>query len=218
MPGHRVPQGSVGALEQGQPSWIVGRGVVETRRDTGSSEPQQIVLPENAEDEEDLKEIPENLSERERQMLQMTQAEDERGAVRVIKCRLCPKALLSSWVTFQRHCRSCEKHPSEIRFCATCGDYFARPDSGKRHLKKEHQEACRNTSREEADKKREKVERIFNAFDTELTKCLKNGLEIEPSFSDVVTKVLGNTSKKVSKTEISLKGDHWATGLLTGLL
>ena len=143
---------------------------METRRDTGSSGPQQIVILENAEDEENLEKIPGNLSERERQMLQMTQAEEERGAVRVIKCKLCPKALLSSWVTFQLHCRSCEKHPSEIRFCATCGDHFARPDSGKRHMKKEHQEACHNTSHDEAEKKREKVERIFYAFNTELTK------------------------------------------------
>jgi hypothetical protein len=215
MPGLRVPQGSVGALEQEQPSWIVGREVMETRRDTGSSGPQQIVLPENTEDEEDLKEIPANLSERERLMLQMTPAEKERGAVRVIKCKLCPKARLSSWVIFERHCKSWEKHPSEIRFCANCGDYFARSDSGKRHKEKRHQEACHKTSQDEAKKKRENVERIFYAFDAALTFCLKNGLEIGPRFSDVVGKTLENTSKKVSKTEeILWKGDSWATGLL----
>jgi hypothetical protein len=215
MPGLRVPHGSVGTLEQEPPSWIVGREVMETQRDMGSSGPQQIVLPENAEDEEDLKEIPGNLSERERLMLQMTHAEEERGAVRVIKCKLCPKARLSSWVIFERHCRSCEKHPSELRFCANCGDHFARSDSEKRHQEKKDQEACHKTSQDEAKKKRENIERIFYAFDPALTFCLKNGLEIGPRFSEVVAKTLENSSKKVSKTEeILWEGDSWATGLL----
>jgi hypothetical protein len=215
MPGLRVSQGSVGALEPEQPSWIVGREVMETRRDMGSSGSQQIVIPENAEDEEDLKEIPANLSERERLMLQMTPAEKERGAVRVIKCKLCPKARLSSWVIFERHCRSCEKHPSELRFCANCGDHFARSDSEKRHQEKKDQEACHKTSQDEAKKKRENIERIFYAFDPALTFCLKNGLEIGPRFSEVVAKTLENTSKKVSKTEeILWEGDSWATGLV----
>jgi hypothetical protein len=215
MPGLRVSQGSVGALEPEQPFGIVGREVMETRRDMGGSGPRQIAIPENAEDEEDLKEIPGNLSERERLMLQMTQAEEDRGAVRVIKCKLCPKARLSSWVIFERYCRSCEKHPSELRFCANCGDHFARSDSEKRHQEKKDQEACHKTSQDEAKKKRENIERIFYAFDPALTFYLKNGLEIGPRFSDVVSKTLENTSKKVSKTEeILWEGDSWATGLL----
>jgi hypothetical protein len=196
MPGLRVPQGSVGALEQEQPSWIVGREVMETRRDTGSSGPQQIVLPENTEDEEDLKEIPANLSERERLMLQMTQAEEERGAVRVIKCKLCPKARLSSWVIFERHCRSCEKHPSDsgsAQIAAITSHVQTRENVTRI---KRHQEACHKTSQDEAKKKRENVERIFYAFDAALTFCLKNGLEIGPRFSDVVAPRHSRTLRK----------------------
>ncbi|KAF8263327.1 hypothetical protein EI94DRAFT_1741154 [Lactarius quietus] len=204
----------MGALEQELPSWIVGREQVETRHETGSSAPQQIVLQANAEDEEDLREIPDNLSERERLMLQMTQAEKERGAVRVIKCKLCPKPQFGTWVTFQRHCKSCEKHPSELKFCPRCGDYFGRPDSRIRHNDKKHQEACLSTPQYEAMQKKEKVERLFKAFDARLTHCLKSGEDIGPRFSDVMTKKLMNTSKKVSKAdEISLEGKSWAAGL-----
>ena len=212
--GLSVPQGSVGAPEQEQPSWVEEREQAETRRDTGSSAPQQIVLQENAEDEEDLREIPANLSERERLMLQMTQAEKERGAVRVIKCKLCPKPRFGTWLTFRRHCKSCEQHPSEVKFCPRCGDYFGRPDSRGRHEDKKHQEACLNTPQHEARQKREKVERLLKAFGPRLTQCLRNGEDIQPRFSQVINKIFSNTSKKATRSEeISLEGDSWAAGL-----
>ena len=217
LPGLSVSQGSVGALELGQPSWIEEREVeVETCHDTGSSAPQQIVLQsaENAEDG-DLHEIPVNLTARQRLMLQMSQAEEKRGAVRVIKCKLCPTARFGKWETYKRHCKSCEKHPAELRFCSTCGDYFGRPDSGIRHRKdKKYQEACLTTSQGEAREKKQKVERLLKEFEARLEHCLKNGEEIGPRFSDIVNKGLTNTSKKVSKKqEIRLEGDSWATGL-----
>ncbi|KAI9451444.1 hypothetical protein BJY52DRAFT_100705 [Lactarius psammicola] len=212
LSGLNVPQGSVGILEQEQPSWTEGREQVVTRYDTGSSAPLQST--ENAEDGEDLHKIPGNLTERERLMLQTTQADEERGAVRVIKCRLCPKPRFSTWVTFQRHCKSCEKHPSELRFCTKCGDYFGRPDSGVRHKDKKHQEACLSTSQDEAREKRQKVERLLGAFEARLKHCLRTGEDIGPRFSDVMSKKLTNTSKKVSKTEeIWVGGSSWADGL-----
>jgi hypothetical protein len=214
LTGLRVPQGSVGALELEQPSWIEERDVVETWNDTGSSVPQQTVQ-EHTEDQEDLHKIPGKLSQRERLMLQMTQAEEECGGVRVIRCKLCPETAFSTWIIFQRHCRSCEKHPSALEYCPTCGDPFARSDSKDRHKDKKHQEACQKTPQEEADMKKEKVERLLKAFEGKLTHCLKNGLDIKHLFSDVVAPILTNTSKKVSKTvEISLKGDPWFAGLL----
>jgi hypothetical protein len=172
---------------------------VETRYDMGSSAPQQIVLQENCEDDEDHHEIPGNLWERERSMLQITQTERERGAVSTIKCKFCPKAQLGTWATFQRHCNTCEKHPSELYFCLRCGDHFARSDSRDRHYEKD--EACRNTSPHDAKQKTEKVERLFEAFSARLTHCLKSGEKIRPMFSDAVSKMPMNTSKKVSKTE-----------------
>lgn len=122
LSGLSVPRGLMGLLALEQPPWIEEREQVETRRDIGSSAPQQILLQENTEDGKDLHQIPGNLLERERSMLQMTQAERERGAVSTIKCKLCPKAQLGRWVTFQRHCNTCEKHPLELYFCPRCGD------------------------------------------------------------------------------------------------
>lgn len=204
LPGLSVPQGSMGALEQGQSSWIEERDV-ETRHDTGSLPQQQIVLQsaENAEVGGSLHKIPGNLSARDRLMLETTQADEECGAVREIKCKLCTtKRPFKTWEIYKRHCKSCEKHPqaSILKFCPKCGDYFGRPDSGVRHRKnKKYQKVCLETSQDEADDKKQKVERLLKEFEARLEHCLRNGEEIGPRFSDIVNKVLMNTSKKVSR-------------------
>ena len=200
LPGLSVPQGPTGILELEQPPWIVGREQVGTWRDTGSSAAQQISLQEHR---EDLRQVPGNLSERERSMLQMTQAERERRAVRTIKCNLCPKASLSSLAIFQRHCDTCKRHPFELNFCSWCGHYFARSDSRNRH---EKDQVCRNKTHHDATmQKKEKIERLFEAFNARLTHCLKNGEEIKLMFSDAMNEML-------SKKKISLEGT-WAAGL-----
>ncbi|KAI9449169.1 hypothetical protein BJY52DRAFT_1227927 [Lactarius psammicola] len=171
LPGLSVSQRLMGALEQGQSSWIEEREVEMWHHDTGSSGQQQIGLQsaENAEDGENLQEIPGNLSVRERSMLQTTQADEERGAIRVIRCKLCPKPRFSTWETFRRHCKSCEKHPSELRFCLKCGDYFGCQYSGVLHRKdKKYQKACLETSQDEAKEKKEKVERLLKEFEARL--------------------------------------------------
>ena len=53
-----VSQGSVGLLDQEQPSWHEEREQLDTWCNMGSPAPQQRVLQENTEDEEDLREIP----------------------------------------------------------------------------------------------------------------------------------------------------------------
>ena len=200
----------MGVLQLGQPPRIVGREQAGAQRDTGSSVPRQISLQEHGEDGEDLRQIPGNLSERERSMLQMTQIERERGAVRAIRCNLCPKVSLSSWAIFQRHCDACERHPFELNFCRWCGLYFARSDSRDRH---EDDQVCRNKPHHDATmQKKAKIERLFEAFNARLTHCLKNGEEIELMFSDAMSEMLTGTSKKVSKKKISLEGT-WAAGL-----
>ncbi|KAH9046173.1 hypothetical protein EDB84DRAFT_1674228 [Lactarius hengduanensis] len=204
LPGLSVSQGSMGALEQGQSSWIEERDV-ETWHDTGSLPQQQIVLQsaENAEVGGGLHKIPGNLSARDRLMLETTQADEERGAVREIKCKLCAtKPPFKTWEIYKRHCKSCEKHPqaSILKFCPKCGDYFGRPDSGVRHRKnKKYQKVCLETSQDEASEKQQKVERLLKEFEARLEHCLRNGEEIGPRFSDIVNKVLTNTSKKVSR-------------------
>ncbi|KAH9070781.1 hypothetical protein EDB83DRAFT_2580024 [Lactarius deliciosus] len=188
------------------------RREVEARRDTGSPVPLQSV--ENADDGEGLHKIPEKLTERERLMLQTTQVDEERGAVRVIKCRVCPEREFGGWLTFRRHCNSCEKHPSALKFCSKCGDYFGRPDSEDRHKGKKYQGACLSTSQDEAKQKEQKVGRLLKAFEARLKHCLRTGEEIRPLFSNVVTKKLTNTSKKVSKREETwVEGNSWADGL-----
>ena len=206
----------MGALELGQPSWIEEREV-EVRHDAGSAVPQQIILQsaENVEDG-DLHAIPGNLTTRQRLMLQTTQADEDRGAVRQIRCKLCPQARLGTWETFKRHCKSCERHPSDLRFCPKCGDYFARPDSGIRHHKeKKYQDACLSTSQDEAREKKQLAERVLRKFEAKLQRCLRNGEDIGSGFSKIMNKVLTNTSKKVSKQgETWSEADSWAAELL----
>ncbi|KAI9435968.1 hypothetical protein H4582DRAFT_1958777 [Lactarius indigo] len=149
-------------------------------------------------------------------MLQTTQADEERGAVRVIKCRVCPEKEegFNGWVIFRRHCKSCEKHPAKLKFCPKCGDYFGRPDSEVRHKDKKYQGACHGTSQNEAKEKQQRVERLLEAFEARLKHCLRTGEDVGPRFSDVVTKKLTNTSKKVSKAkETRVEGNSWADGL-----
>ncbi|KAH8978771.1 hypothetical protein EDB92DRAFT_528558 [Lactarius akahatsu] len=185
--------------------------MMEARYDVGSSVPLQSV--ENARDGT-LYKIPGKLTERERLMLQTTQADEERGAVRDIKCRICPEREFGGWATFRRHCNSCEKHPSALKFCSKCGDYFGRPDSEDRHKGKKYQGACLSTSQDEAKQKKQKVERLLEAFEARLKHCLRTGEDIRPLFSDVVTKKLTNTSKKASKREETwVEGNSWADGL-----
>ncbi|KAH9029111.1 hypothetical protein EDB84DRAFT_1496803 [Lactarius hengduanensis] len=200
----------MGALLQEQPSWIEEREQVEMRHDTGSSVPFRGV--EDAEDEA-LHKIPTSLTERERLMLQTTQADEERGAVRDIMCKVCSNRCFRRWATFQRHCKSCEEHPSELQFCPKCGDYFGRQDSEARHKVKKHQGACLSTSQDEAREKEQKARRILEAFEARLQHCLRSGEDPGPRFSEVMSRKLTNTSKKVSKAETSLEGGSWATGL-----
>ena len=218
--GLSVPQGSVGLLAQGQPSWIEERVQVETRREMGSSAPQQVVVQESTEDEEDLREIPGALTERERSMLLTTQAERERGGVKIIKCNLCPNAKFGSWETFRRHCKECEKHPVELHYCDRCGDYFARSDSKNRHENTKEEaylQACHKTPPHVAKMKKEKIGLLFKAFDARLSHCLEGGEEIWPMFSEaasrLLTNICGKTSKKVSNKEQTSFEGTWAAGL-----
>ena len=200
----------MGLLTQEQPSWVEEREQVDTRRDIGSSALQQIVVQENDEDMDNVREIPGSLTERHRYTLLTTQAERERGGVRTIKCKLCPDAQFGSWATFQRHCKECEMHPVELHYCDGCGDYYARLDSRDRHQDSK-EDACSKTLHDDAMQKKENVGRLFKAFEARLMHCLETGEKVKPTFSEAATRLLNeicdNTSKKVpNKEEISFEG------------
>ncbi|KAH9029912.1 hypothetical protein EDB84DRAFT_1677037 [Lactarius hengduanensis] len=184
--GPSVPQGSVGALVKGQPSWTEEREQEETRHDTGSNWPQQID-PENqeiAEAPEGLHAIPKSLTTWQRLLLQTTQADEERRAVSVIKCRLCPTEKFKNWAYFCRHCRDCEEHPAEIKCCERCGIYFGRQDSKKRHNDSATRACCETTPNEAAWRKY-KAEQLLAAFQARVEYCLKTGEELGPKFAAI---------------------------------
>lgn len=66
--------------------------------------------------------IQRKLSGRHQVLLEATSADRARGALRALKCRLCPSA-----------CNTMEAHPLEISFFDRYGDFFARRDSLERH-------------------------------------------------------------------------------------
>ncbi len=198
-----------------QPSWIEGRVEVETQPVAGSSTQQQID-PANA--EEDVQDAEGHhfisattWSERERLLLLTTEAEERRGAVRLIACKLCPARRFGSWATFKRHCKECEDHPleSKIAFCTLCGDYHARGDSNGRHGK-----GCSQKSLEVIAEKRRTVLRIIEVFEPRLMHCLRTGQEVGPRFRDIVNKMLPDSSKKVPRREWSEADYAWVHALL----
>ncbi|KAH9169009.1 hypothetical protein EDB89DRAFT_1547837 [Lactarius sanguifluus] len=121
-------------------------------------------------------------------MLQTTQADEEHGAVRDIMCRVCFNRRFRKWVTLQRHCKSCEKHFSELKFCGhKCGGYFGRQDSEVCDKDKKHQGACLSTSQDEAREEEPKARRILEAFEARLQHCLRSGEDPRPRFSAVMS-------------------------------
>ncbi|KAH9174365.1 hypothetical protein EDB89DRAFT_1952489 [Lactarius sanguifluus] len=165
---------------------------------------------ESAEDREGLYAIPSTLTERQQLMLQTTEDDVERGAVRSIKCKLCPTAELGSWQCFRRHCKTSEDHPAELIFCNRCRDHFGRRDSEKRHNGKKYQEECRATPQDQAEWKKKVVKRLFEDFSVRLEHCLRTGEELGPRFATITQQAIQRakvptTSKKQKK--IRLEGD-----------
>jgi len=108
-----------------------------------------------------------------------------RGFVPVIKCRLCPDTDFSNWDAFTRHAKAAEAHPYKISFCDSCGDYFARSDSLKRHSKKRRGE-CLEISPETAKEKRRPTERAHKDFVEYEAQCLKTGEQLKTPFAGII--------------------------------
>ncbi|KAH8985638.1 hypothetical protein EDB86DRAFT_2958337 [Lactarius hatsudake] len=171
---------------------------LETQHDARGIVPQQIDLHTggSAEGRKDFYAIPSKLTKRQRMMLRTTEDDEKRKAVRVIKCKLCPKREMNSWECFRRHCNTSEEHPAKLTFCGRCGDHFARPDSKKRHEGKKLQEECHATPPHDANRKKERIIRLLKDFNVELERRLSNGEEPGPHFPVIAREYVLTTSKK----------------------
>jgi hypothetical protein len=143
--------------------------------------------------------IPGTLTERQRLMLQTTEHDIERGAVGIIKCKICPTVDLQSWQCFRRHCNTSEDHPAELTFCDQCGDHFGRRDSGKRHRERKLQEECRTTPRDQAEWKTKITKQLFDDFNVKMDRCLRTGEELGLRFAAITHAKVPTKSKKKPK-------------------
>jgi hypothetical protein len=191
--GPSLQQGWVKEAADGQLIWVEG-SVEEMAHRTASTAQQQQHQQEEVQQESF--EIPRDLNVGCQALLAATQTDRARGAVREIKCRLCPAARFKKWRQFKRHCESTERHPLSIYFCKYCGDYFARSDACERHCEDRPRE-CLKAKSEDADAKRRVTQREHEKFKRRLKEYLTTGEEdIGMSFSETMKDKYPNSSKK----------------------
>ncbi|KAH8994017.1 hypothetical protein EDB92DRAFT_1852256 [Lactarius akahatsu] len=140
--------------------------------------------------------------EREQETRYDTQQIDQRDPeiaedpeVSIIKCRLCPTEWFKTWACFYRHCRDCEEHPADVKYCERCGIYFGRQDSMKRH-NNSATKACCETTPEEAAWRKYKAKQLLAAFQARVQYCLRTGEELGPKFAAIARAELPSRSKK----------------------
>jgi hypothetical protein len=117
------------------------------------------------------------------------------GEIAEYRCRLCPNTYLKTWDDFKRHCDYTETHPLKIAFCDKCGDYFARPDSLKRHLKSPPA-ACHRVQDKEAVAKRRKTQEAHKEFVDRLKMFMVTGEKFGVPFCDIIKELYPDSSKK----------------------
>jgi hypothetical protein len=189
LPGPSFQQGWAVEAADGKLTWVEGSVDEEAVHHTDST-----VQQEHEEETEQFV-IPRIFRPAYRLFLQATEAEFARGAVQAIKCRVCPETKLKNFEEFKRHCRTTETHPLELHFCGHCGDYFARPDSLKRHWNKPPPECPTNTPAE-AEEKRRVTEDEHRVFVQRLEDCLTTGEDIGRPFSHIIKERYPKSSKK----------------------
>jgi hypothetical protein len=139
--------------------------------------------------------IPSKMSPEHKGLLAASEVDWRKRSIAEIKCRLCPETHLKKWEDFKRHCNSTEKHPLKIVFCGKCGDYFARPDSLKRHLKSPPAE-CKSVKPRKAEGKREATQTAHEQFIGKLKRFVETGEEIGEPFCDIIKRMFPDSSKK----------------------
>jgi hypothetical protein len=100
------------------------------------------------------------------------QANWERKAVDVLKCRLYPSADFNDWEDFKHHCDTAEAHSAKISYCGHCGNFFAHGDALKRHCDKRPGE-CIDGTADIADWKRSETDRVHKEFEARLKLYLR---------------------------------------------
>jgi hypothetical protein len=172
---------------------------------------QQPVLSNRAMDREDGERgpfpIPECLSQRQRSLLDATPDDLARGTVKKLKCRLCPGTGLRNWEAFKRHCDVMEAHPLKISFCRRCGDFFARSDVLRRHQTK-RPPACYDVGEADAEAKRIATKQVHDAFQERLEKDLGSSGETWVPFSQIITAMFPESSKRGSRQQCRIKAPN----------
>jgi len=206
LEGPSVQQPSMGVFAQEQLLCVEGSVEVATQYRIDSMMQQEEKTTNNVEPGEAqgaLFCIP-RLDKRCRALLGATSDDWERGAIRVLKCRLCPGAGFSNWGDFKRHCREMEAHPVRISFCGHCGDFFARRDSLKRHCKTRPLE-CRAVSPIMAEIKRRETTKVHEEFKARLKRCLEKEEDIGRPFSQIIKEMYPKSSKRGSRQQNRLE-------------
>jgi hypothetical protein len=212
LQGPSVQQGLTGVIAGEQPPSVEGSEDSEaaTRYQIDNTKPQEEKTVYNAENSKPEKAqgnlfyISRRLDKRYRALLEASSDDWARGAIRVLKCRLCPGAGFSNWADFKRHCREMEAHPVRILFCDRCGDFFARGDSLKRHRKLRPPE-CREVSPIMAETKRKETKKAHKEFKERLKHCLKTGESIGRPFAQVIREMYPRSSKRGSRQQNRLR-------------
>ena len=210
LQGPSVQQGSADVFVQEQLLCVEGSVGAATRHQIDSMVSQEEDMVHNVENSEPgepqgiLFYIPRRLDKRCRALLEIKSDDWARGAIRVLKCRLCPGAGFSNWGDFKRHCREMEAHPVRISFCDHCGDGFARRDSLKRHCETRPSE-CRVVSPIMAEVKRRETTKVHDEFKARLKRCLKKEEDIGRPFAQIIKEMYPKSSKRGSRQQNRLE-------------
>ena len=214
LKGPSVQQGAMSTIAQEQPPWVEGSVEVAAWHDIGMVQEQGVAISADSGEPEPAVvaesppfQIPKRLDERDRAMLAATAADWARGSVPVIKCRLCPGTDFSKWDAFTRHAKAAEAHPYRISYCDSCGDYFARSDSLKRHRKNRPSE-CREVRPEIAKEKRRATATAHEDFLEREAHCLRTGERLETPCSEIVKTMYPGSSKRRSRQQRRLQASN----------
>jgi hypothetical protein len=202
--GPSFQQGWAVEAADGQLTWVEGSVEEGAVHHIDSMVQQQ----QQEEAKEEYFKIPRKFKVGHKALLAATQADWARGAIREIKCRLCPDTRLKTWEDFKRHCDTMEAHPLKISFCDECGDFFARGDSLERHRRNPPPE-CLSVTPEKAGAKRRETEKAHDEFRARLEEFLESGEDMGRPFSQIIKDKYPESSKKRTgggKERSQLKG------------